>query len=121
MPANVRLVLEDPKDKKHYKLRAPHLERLIDHVDSGGSLDGHDGVLGDIRRDLALEIQTGRESKKADALTSGLQSYSKSVLTPISLFISGGPHLERTSPYYDNLSADFTFVYVSLISYRKLQ
>ncbi|KAJ5917574.1 hypothetical protein N7466_011128 [Penicillium verhagenii] len=26
---------EDPKDKKHYKLRAPHLERLIDHVDEG--------------------------------------------------------------------------------------
>ena len=23
---------EDPRDKKHYKLRAPHLERLIDHV-----------------------------------------------------------------------------------------
>lgn len=35
---------EDPKDKKHYKLRTPHLERLIDYVDEGGILDGHDDV-----------------------------------------------------------------------------
>jgi hypothetical protein len=60
---------EDPKDKKHYKLRNPHLERLIDYVDEGGILDGHDDVPSDIRRDLVLESQTGRKSKKADTLT----------------------------------------------------
>lgn len=57
---------EDPKDHKHYKLRSPHLERLIDYVDNGGSLEGHDDVPKDIRRDLVLESQTGRNSKKAD-------------------------------------------------------
>lgn len=60
---------EDPRDKKHYKLRAPHLERLIDYVNDGGILDGHDDVPGEIRRDLALESQTARKSKKADAST----------------------------------------------------
>ena len=60
---------EDPKDKKHYKLRGPHLERLIDYVDEGGILDGHDDVPSDIRRDLVLESQTGRKSKKADTST----------------------------------------------------
>jgi hypothetical protein len=62
---------EDPKNKKHYKMRAPHLERLIDYVDGGGSLDSHDDVPGDIRRDLVLESQTGRKSKKTDMLTTG--------------------------------------------------
>ncbi|OQE13971.1 hypothetical protein PENSTE_c040G02116 [Penicillium steckii] len=60
---------EDPKDKKHYKLRGPHLERLIDYVDEGGILDGHDDVPSDVRRDLVLESQTGRKSKKADTST----------------------------------------------------
>jgi hypothetical protein len=50
---------------------APHLERLIDYVDGGGSLDSHDDVPGDIRRDLVLESQTGRKSKKTDMLTTG--------------------------------------------------
>ncbi|OQD95750.1 hypothetical protein PENSOL_c019G02971 [Penicillium solitum] len=35
---------EDPKDKKHYKLRTPYLERLIDYVDEGGILDGYGDV-----------------------------------------------------------------------------
>ncbi|KAJ5904902.1 uncharacterized protein N7473_001818 [Penicillium subrubescens] len=48
---------EDPKDKKHYKLRTPHLERLIDIVDEGGILDGHDDIPGDIRRDLTKARQ----------------------------------------------------------------
>lgn len=55
---------EDPKDKKHYKLRAPHLERLIDYVNNGGNLEGHDDVPDDIRRDLVLESQAGRKSQK---------------------------------------------------------
>ncbi|KAK5788084.1 hypothetical protein VI817_009042 [Penicillium citrinum] len=58
---------EDPKDKRHYKLRNPHLERLIDYVDEGGILDGHDNVPNDIRRDLVLESQAGKRSKKTDA------------------------------------------------------
>lgn len=60
---------EDPKDKRHYKLRNPHLERLIDYVDEGGILDGHDDVPNDIRRDLVLESQAGRKLKKTDAST----------------------------------------------------
>ncbi|KAJ5261221.1 hypothetical protein N7478_011816 [Penicillium angulare] len=48
---------EDPKDKKHYKLRTQHLERQIDYVDDGGIPDGHDDVPGDVRRDLTLENQ----------------------------------------------------------------
>lgn len=57
---------EDPQDKKHYKLRALYLERLIDYVDGGGCLDTHDDVPNDIRRDLVLEIQKGRKSRKTD-------------------------------------------------------
>ena len=63
---------EDPKDKKHYKLRTPHLERLIDYVDEGGILDGHDDVPSDVRRDLTLESQTGRKSRKVDVSTTAL-------------------------------------------------
>ena len=62
---------EDPTNKKHYKLRAPHLERLIDHVDGGGSLDCHDDVPSDIRRDLVLESQIGRKSKNTDTTSTG--------------------------------------------------
>ena len=54
---------KDPTDRKHYKLRVLYLKRLIDHVDSG-RLDGHNNVPSDIRRDVVLESQTGRKSKK---------------------------------------------------------
>jgi hypothetical protein len=57
---------EDPRDKKHYKLRAPHLERLVDYVYGGGSLESHKDVPEDIRPDVVLESQAGRKSKKAD-------------------------------------------------------
>jgi hypothetical protein len=60
---------EDPKDKKHYKLRTPRLERLFDYVDEGGILDGHGDILGDIRGDLVLESQAGRKSKNFDVST----------------------------------------------------
>ena len=53
-------------------MRASHLERLIDYVDSGGSLDGHNDVPSDIRRDLILESQTGKKSKKGSDVTTGL-------------------------------------------------
>ncbi|KAH8435047.1 uncharacterized protein LDX57_012676 [Aspergillus melleus] len=59
---------EDPQDKKHYKLRGPHLERLIDYVDGGGSLESHEDVPDDVRRDVVLESQIGRKSKKVDNL-----------------------------------------------------
>ena len=62
----------EPKDKKHYKLRAPHLERLIDHVDEGGSLNDYDDDPSDIRRDLILESPTGMKSKKGSDVTTGL-------------------------------------------------
>jgi hypothetical protein len=45
-------------------MRAPHLERLIDYVGGGGSLDSHEGIPSDIHRDLVLESQIGRKSKK---------------------------------------------------------
>ncbi|KAL3442695.1 hypothetical protein BJX65DRAFT_321198 [Aspergillus insuetus] len=62
---------EDPKDSKHYKLREPHIDRLVDYVEKGGKLESHGDVPRDIRRDLILESQTGRKSKKDNALASG--------------------------------------------------
>ncbi|PCG88691.1 Hypothetical protein PENO1_108860 [Penicillium occitanis (nom. inval.)] len=72
---------EDPRDHRHYKLRQPHLERLIDFVDKeDGKLESHDDVPQDIRRDLILESQAGRKSKKAGALTTGLHPVNINVL-----------------------------------------
>jgi hypothetical protein len=62
---------EDPQDGKHYKLREPHIERLIDYVDNDGKLEGHGDVPRDIRRDLIRESQTGRRSKKANSPANG--------------------------------------------------
>jgi hypothetical protein len=70
---------EDPTGKKHYKLRTPHLERLIEHVDNGGSLDCHDDVPSDIRRDLVLESQIGRKSKYTDTTSTG-QPYPPTII-----------------------------------------
>lgn len=39
---------KDPKNQKYYKLRALHLEQLIDYVDEGGSLISHNDVPSDI-------------------------------------------------------------------------
>ncbi|KAJ5783415.1 uncharacterized protein N7518_009092 [Penicillium psychrosexuale] len=66
---------EDPKDKKHNKLRAPYLERLIDHVDEGGSLNDHDDAPSDIRRDLILESQAGKKSKRYQCSPSISRAY----------------------------------------------
>ncbi|KAH1607615.1 hypothetical protein KXX21_005120 [Aspergillus fumigatus] len=52
--------------KKHYKLRAPHLGRLVDYVDDGGNLESHDDIPNDIRRDLVLESQAGKKTRKAN-------------------------------------------------------
>lgn len=62
---------EDLKDSKHYKLREPHIDRLVDYVEKGGKLESHGDVPRDIRRDLILESQTGRRSKKDNLLASG--------------------------------------------------
>ncbi|KAL4744306.1 hypothetical protein BDW72DRAFT_209112 [Aspergillus terricola var. indicus] len=62
---------EDPKDSRHYKLREPHIDRLVDYVGKGGKLESHGDVPRDIRRDLILESQTGRKSKKDNSLASG--------------------------------------------------
>jgi hypothetical protein len=56
--------LFDPIDKKYYKLRTPYLERLIEYVDGGGSLDCHDDVPSDVRRDRVLESQIGKNVEK---------------------------------------------------------
>lgn len=66
---------EDLKDKKYYKFRNPHLERLIDYVDESGILDGYDDVPGDICWDLVLESQAERKSKKTGASTPELLYY----------------------------------------------
>lgn len=42
------------------------------HVDEGGSLNDHDDVPHDIRRDLILESRTGKKSKKGSDVTTGL-------------------------------------------------
>ncbi|KAL4986811.1 hypothetical protein BDW68DRAFT_197807 [Aspergillus falconensis] len=60
---------KDPTDGRHYKLRKPHIDRLVD--EKGGKLESHADVPRDIRRDLILESQTGRKSKKNDSLASG--------------------------------------------------
>lgn len=62
---------EEPKDSKHYKLRDPHIDRRVDYVEMGGKLESHGDVPRDIRRDLILESQTGRKSKKDNSLASG--------------------------------------------------
>ncbi|KAL4951760.1 hypothetical protein BDW69DRAFT_201237 [Aspergillus filifer] len=62
---------EDPKDGRHYKLREPYIDRLVDYVKKGGKLESHANVPRDIRRDLILESQTGRKSKKNNSLASG--------------------------------------------------
>ncbi|QSS67024.1 hypothetical protein I7I51_03237 [Histoplasma capsulatum] len=61
---------EDPSDKQHYKLKSSHLARLVEHVKDGGTLEGHDDVPGDIRRDLYLENRNraDRRYKKANSL-----------------------------------------------------
>jgi hypothetical protein len=62
---------EDPKDSKHYKLREPHINRLVDYVEKCGKLENPGDVPRDIRRDLILESQTGRKPKKDNSLASG--------------------------------------------------
>ncbi|KAL3430172.1 hypothetical protein BDV09DRAFT_179010, partial [Aspergillus tetrazonus] len=49
---------EDPKDGRHYKLRQPHIDRLVDYVKKGGKLESHADVPQGICRDLILESQT---------------------------------------------------------------
>ena len=48
---------QDPRGRKHYRLRKPHLVKLTAHVDKGGRLDSHDDVPEDIRQALYLEAQ----------------------------------------------------------------
>jgi hypothetical protein len=48
---------QDPKGRKHYRLRKPHLMKLTAHVDNGGKLDSHNDVPEDIRQALYLEAQ----------------------------------------------------------------
>jgi hypothetical protein len=57
---------EDPTDKKHYKPRAPHLGQFMDYINDSGNLESHDNIPDDIRRDLVLESQAGKKSRKAD-------------------------------------------------------
>ncbi|KAL5042235.1 hypothetical protein BDW71DRAFT_217086 [Aspergillus fruticulosus] len=45
----------DPTDGRHYKLREPHIDRLVDYVEKGGKLESHADVPRDIRRDLILD------------------------------------------------------------------
>ncbi|KAL3488609.1 hypothetical protein BJX62DRAFT_239832 [Aspergillus germanicus] len=51
----------------------PHINRLVDYVEKGGKIESHNDVPRDIRRDLILESQTGKKSKKDNSLASGSQ------------------------------------------------
>ncbi|KAL4918747.1 hypothetical protein BDW62DRAFT_217518 [Aspergillus aurantiobrunneus] len=64
-------LMQYPKDSKHYKLREPHIDWLVDYVEKGSKLESHGDVPRDIRRDPILESQTGRKSKKDNSLASG--------------------------------------------------
>ncbi|OQE71321.1 hypothetical protein PENNAL_c0107G03609 [Penicillium nalgiovense] len=77
---------EDPKDKKHYKLRTPHLERLIDYVDEGGILDSHDDIPSDIRRDLSLKA---RQEETQNGIVPVITSSSPKPLSEERLLIAG--------------------------------
>ncbi|KAH1971260.1 hypothetical protein KXV92_007769 [Aspergillus fumigatus] len=61
---------EDPRDKKHYKLRSSHLTRLVEYVKDGGVLESHNDVPSDVRQDLYLESQhqAERGAKRANNL-----------------------------------------------------
>ncbi|KMU74832.1 hypothetical protein CISG_00762 [Coccidioides immitis RMSCC 3703] len=61
---------EDPSDKQHYKLKSSHLARLVEYVNDGGTLEGHDDVPGGIRRDLYRENrhQADKRYKYASSL-----------------------------------------------------
>ena len=48
---------QDPKGRKHYGLRKPHLVKLTAYVDSGGKLDSHNDVPEDIQQALYVEAQ----------------------------------------------------------------
>ncbi|KAK8120309.1 hypothetical protein PG999_004429 [Apiospora kogelbergensis] len=55
----------DSETRRRYKLRAPHLLRLSEHIRGGNSLETHDDVPQDVRDMLYLEDQqkTERQSK----------------------------------------------------------
>lgn len=97
---------EDPKDGKHYKLRTPHIERLIDYVDNDGKLEGHDDVPRDIRRDLIRESQTGRKSKKGNSPVNGsLYPVNINVLpAQTHQALTAAPSSSRPSPTVESLS-----------------
>lgn len=66
---------ENLKNKKYYKFRNPHLERLIDYVDKDSILDSYNNILGNICWNLVLESQAERKSKKTGASTPELLYY----------------------------------------------
>ncbi|KAI1839961.1 hypothetical protein JX266_013830 [Neoarthrinium moseri] len=47
----------DSETKKRYKLRTPHLLRLVKYVEEGNALDTHDDMPADVRETLYLEDQ----------------------------------------------------------------
>nr|KMM67471.1 hypothetical protein CPAG_03805 [Coccidioides posadasii RMSCC 3488] len=64
---------QDPKQRKHYKLRTTHLTSLIKHVDNGGKLENHQDVPDNIQEALYMEAQRRFEkgSGKAHNITAG--------------------------------------------------
>ncbi|PGH16822.1 hypothetical protein AJ79_01466 [Helicocarpus griseus UAMH5409] len=64
---------QDPKQRKHYKLRTTHLTSLIKHVDDGGKLETHEDVPDDIREALYMEAKKRLEkgSGKANNIPAG--------------------------------------------------
>jgi hypothetical protein len=64
----------DPVGKKHYKLRSPHLRSLIEYVEQGHVLQGHDDVPKYVRQQLYTEEQQGLKRRQKPASASAANS-----------------------------------------------
>jgi hypothetical protein len=88
---------QDPKGRKHYSLRKPHLMKLISYVDAGGKLDSHDDVPKGIRQALYVEAQQKLErgsNKQITRLLWGLHIQSTSI------FCLRRVHMSLLYPYH---------------------
>ncbi|KAJ0418357.1 hypothetical protein BJY00DRAFT_185948 [Aspergillus carlsbadensis] len=60
---------QDPRGRKHYFLRKPHLLKLTSILDNDGKLDSHEDVPEDIRQALDLEAQQKLERRSTKVNT----------------------------------------------------
>lgn len=81
---------QDPKGRKHYGLRKPHLMKLTAYIDAGGKLDSHNNVLEDIRQALYVEAQ--QKLEKASSKTNSQIALGPPYPININLLASQGTH-----------------------------